>query len=113
MVGNTIKLYLKIKGEKVATDAEVIKLFEPFTLSSAMIVRIASSSLELDGNMVLKLFDRRFATELRKAEKPHPWTSDIERDYHQFVLDGGASDFITELNNNGNIAQQCETWNTS
>ncbi|KAJ5378538.1 hypothetical protein N7509_011657 [Penicillium cosmopolitanum] len=68
--------------------------------------------------MVLKPFDGRFATELRKAEKLRPWTSDIETHYHQFVLDGGASDFITELNNNnnnnnGDIAQQCETWNTS
>ncbi|KAJ5994805.1 hypothetical protein N7481_001782 [Penicillium waksmanii] len=112
VAGNTIKLYLKIKGEELATDAEVIRLFEPFTLSSAMVVRIACSSLAREGDMVLKLFDRQFATQLQEDEKLRPWTSDIERGYHQFVLDGGASDFITELKNNGEIAHQGETWNT-
>jgi hypothetical protein len=113
VVGNTIKLYLKMKNNEVTTDARIIKLFEPFTLSCVMVVRIACSTLALEGEMVLKLFDRRFATQLRKDEKIRPWTLDIERDYHQFVLDGGAFKFITELNNNGDIAQQGETWNTS
>lgn len=113
MVGNTIKLYLKMKDNEVLTDARIIRLFEPFTLSSVMVVRIACSDLALEGDMVLKIFDRRFATQLRKDEKLRPWTSDIESDYHQFVLDGGASQFITELNNNGDIAQQGETWNSS
>ncbi|KAJ9491106.1 hypothetical protein VN97_g2159 [Penicillium thymicola] len=113
VVGNTIKLHLKTKDNEVLTDARIIKLFEPFTLSSVMVVRISCSDLTLEGDMVLKLFDRRFATQLRKDEKLRPWTSDIESNYHQFVLDGGASQFITELNNNGDIAQQGETWNSS
>lgn len=102
-----------MKSHEITTDARIIKLFEPFTLSSVMVVRIACSTLAFEDDMVLKLFDRRFATQLRKDEKIRPWNSDIERDYHQFVLDGGASQFIAELNNNGDIAQQGETWNTS
>lgn len=80
-----------MKDNAVSTDARIIKLFEPFTLSSVMVVRVTCSDLALEGNMVLKLFDRRFARQLRKNEKLRPWTSDIERDYHQFVLDGGVS----------------------
>jgi hypothetical protein len=62
VVGNTIKLYLKMKNNEVTTDARIIKLFELFTLSCVMVVRIACSTLALEGDMVLKLFDRRFAT---------------------------------------------------
>ncbi|CAG7925012.1 unnamed protein product [Penicillium olsonii] len=78
-----------------------------------MVVRIACSELTSEGDMVLKLFDRRFAAQLRKDEKLRPWTSGIEKEYHQFVVDGGASHFITEINNNGEVAQQGETWNSS
>ncbi|CAI7597797.1 unnamed protein product [Penicillium viridicatum] len=113
VVDNTIKLRLQMKDNEVSTDVRIIKLFEPFTLSSVMVVRIACSDLALGGDMVLKVFDRRFVTQLQKDEKLRPWTSDIESDYHQFVLDGGASQFITEVDNNGEIAQQGETWNSS
>ncbi|KAJ5197515.1 hypothetical protein N7449_007994 [Penicillium cf. viridicatum] len=63
-----------MKDNEVLTDARIIKLFEPFTLSSVMVVRIACSDLALEGDMALKLFDRRFATQLRKDEKLRPWT---------------------------------------
>lgn len=112
-MGNTIELHLKMKDNEVSTDARIIKLFEPFTLSSVMVVRIECSDMALEGDIALKLFDRRFATQLRKDEKLRPWTSEIERNYHQFVHDGGASQIITELHNNGDIAQQGSTWNSS
>lgn len=48
--------------------------------------------------MILKLFDRRFATQLREDEKIRPWNPDTETEYRQFILDGGASEFVTQLN---------------
>lgn len=113
MVGNTIKLDLKIKDVEVSTNARIIKLFEPFTLSCVMVVRISCPNLTLEGDMVLKLFDRRFATQLREDDNIRPWTPEIERAYHQFVNDGGASRFIADLNNDDDTAQQGETWNSS
>ena len=113
MVGNTINLHLKTPDNEATTDAKIIKVFEPFTLSSVMVVQIACSDLGLEGDMVLKLFDRRFATQLRSDEKCRPWDSDIEKDYQKFVLNGCASKFITEINNGGEIGQQGETWNAS
>ncbi|KAJ5554959.1 hypothetical protein N7461_003429 [Penicillium sp. DV-2018c] len=96
--GNVIKFHVKTPSRLEATAvAEIIKVFEPFTLPSVVLVRMACSSLGLEGNMVLKLFDRRFATQLRRDEKIRPWTPDIETEYYQFILDGGAAEFVTQL----------------
>ncbi|KAJ5139018.1 uncharacterized protein N7515_003866 [Penicillium bovifimosum] len=98
-VGSVIKIHLKTPGglEAIA-DAHITKVFEPFTLSSVMLIRMACSSLRLEGDMILKLFDRRFATQLRDYEKIRPWTPGLETEYHQFILDGGASEFVAQLN---------------
>ncbi|KAJ5928364.1 hypothetical protein N7466_007320 [Penicillium verhagenii] len=98
-VGNVIKIHLKTAdGLEATEDANIIKAFEPFTLSSVVLIRMTCSTLGLQGNMILKLFDRRFATQLREDEKIRPWTLDTEMEYHQFILDGGASDFVTQIN---------------
>ncbi|PLN83094.1 hypothetical protein BDW42DRAFT_68395 [Aspergillus taichungensis] len=98
-VGNVIKIHLKTPDGLGATaDANIIKIFEPFTLSSVMLIRMACSSLRLEGDMILKLFDRRFATQLREDEKIRPWTPDTEGEYRRFIHDGGAAEFVTQLN---------------
>lgn len=89
--------------------AEITQVFEPFTLSSAMVVLLNSSALGLEGPVVLKFFDRRFAVQLRKDEHARPWASDIEQKYHQFILDGGASEFITKLNLSNKLVDEGDT----
>lgn len=81
-----------------AANAKIIKVFEPFTLSCAMVVQLDAPHPR--DYLVLKLFDRRFATEARQDVEIKPWSLDIESQYHQFVLGGGASEFIKELKNN-------------
>lgn len=91
--------------------ARITQVFEPFTLSVAMVVLLDSPALGLEGHMVLKLFDRRFAAQLRKDENINPWTTDIKKKYHHFIVDGSASKFITELNSNSNMAEEeGDTW---
>ncbi|KAI2673687.1 hypothetical protein CBS147355_7446 [Penicillium roqueforti] len=98
-VGNVIKIHLKTPdGLEATADANIIKVFEPFTLSSVMLIRMACSSLRMEGGMILKLFDRRFAAQLREDEKIGPWIPDTETEYRQFIFDGGASEFVTQLN---------------
>ncbi|KAE8139950.1 hypothetical protein BDV38DRAFT_269375 [Aspergillus pseudotamarii] len=88
------------------------RVCEPFTLSSVMVVLLDSPGLGLKGRLVLKLFDRRFAPQLRKDHKLKPWTSDIERQYHDFVHDGCALEFITRLNTDSKMAEEAgDTWN--
>ena len=111
-VGNVIKIHLKTPdGLEATTDAEIIKVFEPFTFSSVVLIRMACSTLGLGGDVVLKLFDRRFATGLRKDEMIGPWTPDRETEYRQFVHDGGASKFVTQLNDGE--APEDSTWSAA
>ncbi|KAE8135670.1 hypothetical protein BDV38DRAFT_284749 [Aspergillus pseudotamarii] len=63
-------------------------------------------SLHLNGHMVLKFCDRRFATSFREDQKSSPWTPDIEQQYQQFVLNGDASDFVVRLDNSDGFAEE-------
>ena len=51
----------------------------------------------LNERVILKLYDRRFATGLREDQKIQPWTFEIEQEYQQTILDGRVSEFIKSL----------------
>ena len=89
-VGETLKVQFRNKGP---INAEIVKVFEPFTLSSVLLIRI-SDNLHLNGQFVLKIYDRRFAFGLRKNEKMAPWHSHIVNQYCDFVRAGRASQFL-------------------
>ncbi|KAJ5554962.1 hypothetical protein N7461_003432 [Penicillium sp. DV-2018c] len=96
--GNVIKIHLKTPdGLEATADASILKVFKPSTVPSVMLIRMTCSSLRLEGDMIWKLFDRRFATQLRADEEIPPWTPEIETAYRQFILDGGAAEFVTQL----------------
>lgn len=84
--GNTITLRLDPPTHQT-TQATITRVFEPFTLSSAMLVHISSDSQSqapgFNGPVVLKLFDRRFAAQLRRDQRIDAWTVDIEREYRR------------------------------
>ncbi|KAF2756593.1 hypothetical protein EJ05DRAFT_477708 [Pseudovirgaria hyperparasitica] len=67
----------------VSLDVTIIKAFEPFTLSCALLVRLNWPTLR--GEYVLKLFDRRYATQLRRDNQASAWTADVEVAYHTLV----------------------------
>lgn len=95
-------------------SAQIIKVFKPFTLSSVMIVRLDSHSRELQADVILKLFDRRFASQLRKDQGIPDWTPDIEQQYRDFVLNGNASDFIARLNSDEDVVEkEGDDWNAA
>ncbi|KAJ5714368.1 uncharacterized protein N7483_011549 [Penicillium malachiteum] len=60
-------------------------------------------SATADATVIMKVFDRRFATQLQKDEKLQPWTAIIQKDYHHL--------FLVALNNDGDVAKQDEPWN--
>ena len=70
-------------------DLTVVKPFKPFTLSCALLVQLNWPKLRLEGQYVLKLFDRRFATQLRQDHRAEHWSSEIEAEYRSFVHNGG------------------------
>ncbi|KAJ5097381.1 hypothetical protein N7456_008102 [Penicillium angulare] len=114
VVGNVVTLQLKTPFDGQRIDARIIKVFEPFTLSSVMVVRPACPTTTWEGDMVLKLFDRRFATEFRQNEEISPWTSEIGQNYHQFILDGDAAKLVAELTTDRELpGRNIDTWNSS
>lgn len=115
MVGNKIKMRLGAPYDQQEVIAEVNHVFEPFTLSSSMVVHLLDSTAVVPKNpVVLKLFDRRFATQLREVDKISPWTSDIEQQYYNFILDSRASKFITRLKSNSDLAEEeGKTWDAA
>ncbi|KAJ5939475.1 hypothetical protein N7466_002609 [Penicillium verhagenii] len=114
MVGNVIELRLKTSSDGQMIGARIIKIFEPFTWSCAMVVRPVCPTTAWGGDMVLKLFDRRFAMGFRKSEEISPWSLDIEQNYHQFILNGDAAKLVTELTaDRGLPARDFDVWNSS
>lgn len=85
-------------GHSIAR-AEIIKVFEPFTLSCVMVVRIQKGHEEPSGPIVLKAYDRRFATQSHREaiRVASPWSIEIEQQYRQFIQNGDAEEYIIKL----------------
>lgn len=83
MVGN--KITLQLEGRPV--QATIVKTFEPWTNACAMVISFDSdlSALGIEGNVVLKIYDRRFSTEQRTYCQTDPWTPEIERDLYEYL----------------------------
>lgn len=83
MVGNKITLQL----EGLPVQATIVKTFEPWTNACAMVLSFDSdlSALGIKGNVVLKVYDRRFSTEQRTYWGTDPWTPEIERDFNEYL----------------------------
>lgn len=94
VAGNTITVQLEPHKESIT--ALITHVFEPFTLSCVMVVRLFQKE-GLGKPTVLKLFDRRFASRLREEAEAEPWTMGPETQYHRFIQNGGAAEFITSL----------------
>jgi hypothetical protein len=60
---------------------------------------------------VLKLYDWRYAVQLRKDNKIDPWTNEHETAYIGFVCSGKAKDFIDKLRNDEDFEEPEEGWN--
>lgn len=71
VAGGTLSLKLPHDD---SLQAEIVKIFEPFTLSSVMLVRLqpAPSVGEPLGLVVLKAYYHRFATQFRQDKKASP-----------------------------------------
>jgi serine/threonine protein kinase len=56
--------------------------------------------------LILKLYDRRFVSELREKHHVSPWTSEIEREFQRSIQDGRAADFIAKLHSHRYLSDE-------
>lgn len=94
MADNTLKIILQARDGERPVEAKVTKVFAPFTQSCTVLVSIESDTPELNGEFILRLIDRRYATQLRRDQRVPPWTPEIESQYRQFILNGGIIEFL-------------------
>lgn len=59
---------------------------------------------------ILKLYDRRFAAQLRKDKTIDPWTTDHESAYIDFVYSSRAQGFLDKLRNDDDFEEPKEGW---
>ena len=94
-LGSTLSLRLEHGCANWKPEVTIIKLIQPVTISPVMEVMLQTES-GLETKAILKLYDRRFATGLRREEEVQPWTPATEEIYKQYVLQGRA-DKLFEL----------------
>ncbi|KAK3705246.1 hypothetical protein LTR37_013407 [Vermiconidia calcicola] len=75
---------------------QILEVFEPFTLSCVMRVWLDEDGQD-PSEAVLKLYDRRFATQLREDQKIDPWSAQHESAYLEFIRTGQVNEFLNKL----------------
>lgn len=79
----------------LTADVTIVKVFEPFTLSCTLLVELRTMPTRpLPNLFILKIYDRRFAEQLRRDNKASLWNPQIEDEYRKFVHDGSAAAFF-------------------
>ncbi|KAF2854172.1 hypothetical protein T440DRAFT_269989 [Plenodomus tracheiphilus IPT5] len=65
--------------------AEIIRVFSPFTMAAVMVVRIHEPALGLEGDFVLKVYDRRQVTDIR-TKRCGNWSlkNDMQLEKHRW-----------------------------
>ena len=84
---------LTLSTESETLIARVVRLIQPSTFSCVMLVE----SVKDWGPTILKLYDWRYATELRKYQKVGTWTQSHADAYRAFVENGDAAKFVMTL----------------
>ncbi|KAG9087575.1 hypothetical protein FRC06_002470, partial [Ceratobasidium sp. 370] len=96
-------------GAICEAQVTVIDIYAPFTMSSVMRVsldlitspRVSSRThppFNLPSEMILKVYDRRFAYSLREHRRAKPPTYKSEASYHRYVATGRAPQGIPAIN---------------
>lgn len=77
--------------------AKITGLIEPFTVCSLLLVELDDEQFQGQGQLLLKLYDRRFASSMRLFEEARPWSEEIEEEYRSFVHDEQMEPFMDEV----------------
>ncbi|KAF2114831.1 hypothetical protein BDV96DRAFT_575981 [Lophiotrema nucula] len=66
-------------------NAELLRCFQPSTMSPVMLVRLHYSEEDLDRLLILKLYDRRFAMHIREDNQVE-WLHKLEQEFRKFTF---------------------------
>ncbi|KAF2657459.1 hypothetical protein K491DRAFT_691096 [Lophiostoma macrostomum CBS 122681] len=83
--------------------AEIVKTFTPFTMAAVMVVRIVAPAMMLDGDYVLKAYDRRFAIDIREEFGIEQWSPDHEMQFMKYSNDKELNEYAADLLSNDHV----------
>lgn len=99
--GKTLTLIVNqaLPDEESSIEVKIVRFIQPTTLSCVMEVETlgASGPEKYPGHSILKLYDWRYATRLRRDQRIDPWIQLHEDAYREFVEKGDAAEFIATL----------------
>ena len=97
--------------EESTIEVKIVRFIQPSTLSCVMVVE----SPKYPKHLILKLYDWRYATGMRKNNKVGSWTHFHENSYRAFVENGDAAKFSAAiLMKDGSLNNpQDGSWNTA
>ena len=93
----TLNVMEDVPSGKHTITLEILRSIQPSTLSCVMEVEVQAGSTKHAKHSILKLYDWRYATQLRQDYGVGQWSSYREDTYGTFVEEGGAAKFISAL----------------
>ena len=94
-------------------EVEIVEVFEPFTMSVVLRVRLCSEEAcqMTQGNTtaVLKLYDRRFASELRCQSFQRAWEPSLDESFLEMANSGDAINY-KPIMHDGKVAKPLPSW---
>ncbi|TKA66821.1 hypothetical protein B0A55_08263 [Friedmanniomyces simplex] len=112
-VGNTLRLTLHRGDEPTAADIEILEQHGPSTFSTVLSVSVPGhliGSTKPSVRAILKIYDRRFAEQLRAEQKVGSWSPEKERNFASFVASGRAAEFMRFLDSDDDDEMPEEPW---
>lgn len=104
-----------LSSSELTVRVRVSKLQEAWTLSCGMFVEILEGSCQdipspaiSATTAFLKLFDRRYASQLRQDNGIIPWVEDIEDAYLDFIKSSKAEEFLQRLRTDDKFKEATE-----
>ncbi|KAH7246592.1 hypothetical protein BKA59DRAFT_439214 [Fusarium tricinctum] len=100
-------------NEATILQVKVKKQQRPWTLSCGMIVEIQQTPENIPGlstgdEVFLKMFDRRFAEQIREDNGTEPWSEAFEQDFAKDLASGKVEKFLEKLRTVPNFKDDTE-----
>lgn len=96
-------------------EVKIVRFIQPSTLSCVMEVEClaASGPAKYAEHSILKLYNWRYATQLRQDHQIDPWTQSYDDAYRGFVENGDAAKYIATLDDDDEDEIDGESWDTT
>lgn len=105
----TLNVTKNVPSNKHTIKLQILRSIQPNTLSCVMEVQVLADSTKYAKHSILKLYDWRYATQLRQDNRVGRWTPYHEDTYRTFVEESGAATFISALEHDSIDDQSWDT----